>query len=499
MISTLEAIYSATLHNGIRKSKFKNSRIQSLFTSNEAGRGAIFAYRSKAHMVEGIGLVITSEEALSENNNRFTHWTPNVYRYGTYADKAHKFTKGHSEDNLHQINTFYVDIDTLNPNFDYGEIILASHEIGFMPTMIVKTPHGYQAFYVLKKPAFVTKKSNFKVINVAKMISNNLRSKLATDYDFPVDLKANHFGITRIPTEENVVFFEPEYRYDFKQWIDWSMRVDSDRKNEVKNVFVLPSNQDFRQVDEPWFNLLMHSTKIRGEKGVYGRNNVVFTLSLAYFSSGYGMDECELAMLEFNDRLGYPLADRELMKTIRSAYSGKYQAAKRSKVVELCHEWVDTNLSDEQLFNKKRGWWKFKKDRAVRKYSHTEEWAEDLLKYLNEQTYTYRPYIVSTKREIREALKIPARSFDKVLKQLKEKNKIYFRVRPGRNGGISLASVHGLMRTIIRVKKEVQEAYLNALSDAFGLERTLIQETLQQLIETNEVAIQTNLFELDTG
>lgn len=50
-------------------------------------------------------------------------------------------------------------------------------------------------------------------------------------------------------------------------------------------------------------------------------------MSLAYFSSGYEIEECELAMLEFNDRLASPLTDRELTRIIRSAYSGKYQAA----------------------------------------------------------------------------------------------------------------------------------------------------------------------------
>ncbi len=235
------------------------------------------------------------------------------------------------------------------------------------------------------------------------MISNNLRKTLAKD--FPVDVNANHFGITRMPNEDNTLFFEPQYRYSFADWINWSMRVDADKAATYRNVFELPSNQDFRQVDEPWFRLLMRSEKIKGEKGRYGRNNVIFTLSLAYFSSGYEIEECELAMLEFNDRLAYPLTDRELTRIIRSAYSGKYQAAHREKIILLCQEWIDENLSEEQLFNKKKGWWKFKKERKVRKYSHSHEWAQDLLAYLNQQSYTYKPYIVSTKKELREELK----------------------------------------------------------------------------------------------
>lgn len=497
MATSLDVIYSTTLQDGIRKFKYKNSHLKPISFKDQSGKGAIFAYRTKEHMIEGIGLVITSEEGIIENNNAFSHWTPNVFRYGTYADAGRMFTKGHSEDNLRQINTFFVDFDTLDPNFDYGEIILASHQLGFMPTMILRTPHGYQAFYVLDKPVYVTKKSNFKVINVAKMISNNLRKALAKE--FPVDANANHFGITRMPSADNLLFFEPEYRYGFKEWINWSMTFDADNKPDFKKVFELPSNQDFRQVDEPWFKMLIRSGKIQGEKGIYGRNNVIFTLSLAYFSSGYEIEECELSMLEFNDRLKSPLTDRELTRIIRSAYSGKYQAAHREKILVLCQGWVDASLSEEQLFNKKRGWWKFKKDRKVRKYSHSHEWAADLLAYLNEQSYTYKPYIVSTKKELRETLKIPERSLDKVLKQLKNENKIYFRIRTGRNGGITLASVHGLMRTIIRVKKEVQEAYFSAISEAFGLKGSISQDTLKQFLKPRKAAIQTELFELDIG
>ena len=57
-------------------------------SSQETGKkGASVAYRSKERMVHGRGVVLTSEEAIQENQDAFTHWTPNVYRYGTYADE----------------------------------------------------------------------------------------------------------------------------------------------------------------------------------------------------------------------------------------------------------------------------------------------------------------------------------------------------------------------------------------------------------------------------
>ncbi|MGX7330013.1 primase C-terminal domain-containing protein, partial [Enterococcus bulliens] len=98
-----------------------------------------------------------------------------------------------------------------------------------------------------------------------------------------------------------------------------------------------------------------------------------------------------------------------------------------------------------------------------------------------------------------ERLEIPKRSLDKVLKQLREENKIHFRVRAGRNGGIILASIHGLMRSVIQLKKERRGAYFAAISEAFGKEYTFVQTALKRLIDPNKIGVQTDLFMIDTG
>lgn len=93
-------VVETVLHDGLLKYKFKNSKIRSITTKPGKSKGAIFAYRSKKSMIGGRGVVLTSEEAIHENQDTFTHWTPNVYRYGTYADENRSYTKGHSENNL---------------------------------------------------------------------------------------------------------------------------------------------------------------------------------------------------------------------------------------------------------------------------------------------------------------------------------------------------------------------------------------------------------------
>ncbi|EIQ7138211.1 hypothetical protein OPL79_002117 [Enterococcus faecalis] len=81
----LISVYPAVLKDGVRKYKYKNSKFKPV-GSSEGNKGAIFGYRSKDLMIQGRGVVITSEEALGENEDQFTHWTPNVFSYGTYTN-----------------------------------------------------------------------------------------------------------------------------------------------------------------------------------------------------------------------------------------------------------------------------------------------------------------------------------------------------------------------------------------------------------------------------
>ncbi|MFY0521560.1 hypothetical protein ACOMCU_27670 [Lysinibacillus sp. UGB7] len=47
--------------------------------------GVIFAVRNKGYFTEnGVkGFIITSKNALFQQANYITHWTPNVYRFGS--------------------------------------------------------------------------------------------------------------------------------------------------------------------------------------------------------------------------------------------------------------------------------------------------------------------------------------------------------------------------------------------------------------------------------
>ncbi|HEL0231608.1 TPA: primase C-terminal domain-containing protein [Streptococcus equi subsp. zooepidemicus] len=495
----LTNIYSLILQDGLRNYKFKNSHLKPVSSADEEKRGSIFAYRSKANMVKARGLVLTSLEAILENQDNFTHWTPNVYCYGSYSDEKRQITRGHSEDNLRQINTFYIDFDitSLTEEMTSGDILTAAIDLGFMPTLILKSDKGYQAYFVLDKPAYVNANSQFRVVKVAKAISQNLRNYF--NQTLPVDMTCNHFGIARMPRTDNVEFFHAEYTYSFQEWLDWSMKQsDLPFPSKKPNLTVITGTEGVKQIDEPWYGLLMREANIKGAKALMGRNNVLFTLALANFSSGVSQADCENVLADFNEHLAEPLTQDEFFKVIASAYSGKYEAASRDFVILLCKAWVNENLKASDLFVKQR-WYKFKKKRSERKHSHLHEWKADVMAYLEGFYQSEDPFVQTTKKTLREALNIPERSLDKVLKALKADNKIFFVVKSGRGGGIRLASVKAIVLSLIQVKKERQEAYFGNIAvffeESLGFTKSVIERVRNGLKQTKQVS----LFEVDIG
>lgn len=493
------SIYSLILKDGLRQTKFKNSHLKLVSSADEGKRGAIFAYRSKANMIKARGIVLTSQEAILENQDRFTHWTPNVYRFGAYSDDKRRVTRGHSEDNLRQINTFYIDFDITSSaeEMTSGDILTAAIDLGFMPTLILKSDKGYQTYFVLDKPAYVTTHSQFRVVKVAKAISQNLRNYFAKT--LPVDVTCNHFGIARMPRTDNIEFYHADYTYSFQEWLDWSMKQsDLPFPSKKSNLTVISGSEGVKQVDEPWYGLLLKEANIKGAKALMGRNNVLFTLALANFSSGVSQSDCETVLADFNEHLAEPLSQDEFLKVTRSAYSGKYEAASRDFIILLCKSWVNENLKASELFIKQK-WYKFKKKRADRKHSHLHEWKTDIMAYLEGYFQSEDPFIQTTKKVIREELNIPDRSLDKVLKALKADHKIFFVVKSGRGGGIRLASVKAIILSLIQVKKERQEAYFANIAAFFEESLGFTQKVIEGVKNGLKQARQLSLFEIDIG
>ncbi|MGT2755520.1 primase C-terminal domain-containing protein [Streptococcus ovis] len=495
----LNNVYRLILKEGLRNYKFRNSHLKPVPSTEEGNRGAIFAYRSKANMIKARGLVLTSMEAIMENQDRFTHWTPNAYRFGTYSDEKRQITRGHTEENLRQISTFYIDFDMTSSadEITSGDILTTAIDLGFMPTLILKSERGYQAYFVLEEPAYVTTHSQFRVVKVAKAISQNLRNYFGQH--LPVDMTCNHFGIARMPRTDNVEFFHAEYTYSFQEWLDWSMKQSElPFPSKRPNLTVISGTEGIKQIDEPWYRLLLREANIKGSKALMGRNNVLFTLALANFSSGVSQSDCESVLAEFNGYLAEPLSQKEFSKIIASAYSGKYEAASRDFVLLLCKAWVNEHLKASDLFVKQR-WYKFKKQRSERKNSHFSEWEADITAYIMERTTKDQTAFKVTQKELKEKLGIASSSLKIVLHRLADKHKIFLQMKKGRGGGIVLASVRTVLLSIIEKSKEAKEAYFASLASFLELPGQIIKETIQRAQEGLKHGLQGQLFEEDVG
>lgn len=483
----LKQLYQVVLNDGLMKRKYINSKIIKL-SEHEAFKGSVFVFTSKEKMSNAQGIVMTSFEAIDDIKAKITHWTPNIYQYGEYTDSRKLYVKGHQESNLKKINTFYLDIDS--EKITHEDILLIClDELGLMPTMILKTTRGYQVYFVLESPAYVTDKSDYRVIEVAKMISQNLRY-FFLNHNIPVDLMCNHFGIARFPTDNNVVYFNHQAKYDFNRWLTWSKKQENQSYQKPKQQFGV--YQYVKQTEEKWFSLLLNQSHFKGKKGLMGRNNTIFTLALAHYSSNESKETCEDVLTDFNNRLKEPVSPKEFNKIIDSAYSGEYLGAGKEYIYNLCREWVDDTLTNKDLFTYQK-WHKYARPRHERTNVHFHEWAVDVMDYLQSLDNTY---VETTKQQICDAIGISPRSLGHVLKRMAETNVILYSAKSGRTGGIKLALTQRVYARIITLSKEKKEAYIERLIDFMAIPSTEMVAKLEGLTaETRQV----NLFDIDIG
>lgn len=425
-------------------------------------KGAVFMVRDKAHFNEyGVkGYIVTSLETLLNDVNKVTHWTPNVY--GTYTkSEDKKYIRGFEERNLVQINTFVVDIDTKIHSLQDILMTCIDESIG-APTFVIETTRGYQLYFVLDKPSFISNKNNFMNLTIAKRISENIKRSLA---NVDADFFCNDFGFFRMPTDANIVHSNVEQTYSFASLMDWSMRQDD---NEGRKLFVIhtKSGDKFECASrQEWFAALLNATDIKGSKGRIGRNNAMFTIALTLMSEGKEQAYTQDVLDEYNSRLIHPLKNGVVAAIIRSAYSGKYKGAQKEYIEHLLAEYAPNSLSDGQKVKLAPShWYKHKKEREDRERVHLSEWEEDFVQYIqNGKNGMTRPFIWQTQKEWCEALKIPSSTFNKLLN---ESTKIV-RKATGRGRGAStgLTTVALLVRYALETISSIKANYKNAVKN----------------------------------
>lgn len=411
-------LFDTLLHQGISTYKAKHSkaslpaRVEAQKSEKVTRQGAVFVVRQKADFTaNGVkGYIITSKETLIEDASTLTHFTPNVYRTFGYTDDTRRYIHGFEERNLQQINTFVVDIDT--KKYDVQQLLLTcmDESIG-LPTLIVASDRGYQLYFALDTPFFISNKENFRGLKVAKRISDNLKRSLQ---DVEADLFCNDFGFFRLPTPQNIVYKDFDNQYSIASLIQWSMRQDD---NTQRPLFVVPTKKHTQTVlHTEWFDALVHTVNIKGNKGILGRNNTLFTLALICYAEGWDLERTENFLDEFNSRLHEPLNGPDLYAILQSAYSGKYSGPSKEYVEAILTLHVKNGSQYHVSFGS-RAWYKFKKERADRTRSHYEEWEADIIKYITAEKVSSEPFIWRTQKELCAVLGMAQSTLNEVLKR----------------------------------------------------------------------------------
>lgn len=480
----LTILFDLILHEGLMKYKKIGSRASLPNRLNEdkpnlrSKKGIVFVTRSKEdlHSSPGVkGYIISSKESVIEDCDTLSHWTPNVFNYGTYTNAHRKYIKGHVETNLQQINTFVVDIDSKDQAST--EILTAAldQSIG-APTLILETPKGFQVYFVLDKPLFISNKNEFRGLKVAKRISENIKKSLAKVLH-GVDVSCNDFGFFRIPKEENIRWFSKELTFDFGSLIEWSRRQDDDHG---RSLFVVHEQKSIHDVtQEEWFQQLLAARHVKGQAGQIGRDNLLFTLALACYSAGKDEGETFNLLDEVNSSLYAPLKHSEVRKIIVSVYKGRFKGPHSSYIQQLIEEW---GSGKEVTIRSSNGWHKFKKARKDRKRSHYDEWETDILAFINEQTSSSTPVFWSTQNQLCEQIGISRSTFNEVVKK---STKIMMKTHgKGCRAQTGLTSVSVLLQCALDYNQTKRATYYTSVKlMAVEKDNVIALQLLQEIIE----------------
>ena len=463
----LQQVYDVLLHEGLTTYKTKHShaslpkRIEAEKNDTRHKKGAVFVVRSKADFqTTGVkGYIVTSKETLLEDATGLSHFTPNVYRQYGYADEARRMVRGFEERNLLQINTFVVDIDTKKHTVQDIVLTCMDQSIG-LPTLIVASDRGYQVYFALQQPLFISNKNDFRGLAVAKRIANNLKRSLQ---DVDADLFCNDFGFFRLPKASNIVFAQLQHTYSMAQFINWSSRCDD---NIERPLFVVPSKQFNASVmDSEWFQALIQTVDIKGKKGQIGRNNALFTLALACFSEEWDKSRTFDFLDEYNARLRYPLQGTALQSILNSAYSGKYKGPSK-EYIEALLDIHGPNGKDIPVHTGKPIWYKFKKEREDRTRSHYNEWEQDIIDYITAENNPSEPFIWRTQKELCEVIGIPQSTLNEVLKRSTKLVKTV--IGKGRNAKTGWTTVHLFIQHALKQLQETKAKYRHQLIQMLG-------------------------------
>lgn len=475
----LDEIIPFIAHGSLNKFKFNNSRanqqeinIEKASKSKNWKSARVAVSNSKESLVHGGDHIIASEESLIQYADKYTHWTPNPYNYLEIDSETNAINQ-RTKDNVKQINTFVFDIDE---NIKYNELVQkliscsfanSTHEL--LPNLYVKTPRGWHLYYVIDTP-FYAKRNSKKALMTAEKIHKSLAHALS-EY-LPIDKNCVSTGFFRMPNNSNVVNFKNEY-ISSEALKQWSMEYAKSNNIETSNFKVLRGRFNSSLTPE-WVDYLLNKADISSVGMGIGRNNVTFTLALYFKSIDKSMNDAIENIQAFNNRLNAPLSNREVYRTVKSAYEGKYSGASREHVESLLEAFSDDEVVYNNSFVSINGWYKFAKPREERTRSHYSEREEDLQAMLYEKTSKERVFLTGSTTNIAKTLDMARSTFNVVIKQAQSKDIVIKRtIGKGRNAEtfIALKSVYmERLFDLVQTIKESKQDFSNALRSLLDMD-----------------------------
>lgn len=447
---TIKKLYSILLKDGLHS--------QSIFYGVKDKADFSNIYRK--------GKIFNSTKLLLNAISGLSHFTPNTYK-GSPIKTAQNGLYGFTEQNLKQVNAFVVDIDNLS--YSLQDILLACLDFSIgAPTMVLRTPNGHQVYFVLDKPIHISKNRNYHSLNVAKRISLNLKESLES---VEADRYCNDVGFFRAPTISNIVWLQLDATFSPEDLMNWSIKKDDDLD---RSLYAQKSNQAHTSyLQSEALQHILGLQNIKGHEGQLGRNNSIFTIALACYADGLSQIEAAGILTKFNRQLNAPIKQNEVDASIRSAFSGRYSGPNKvylDEILALYSDYAATSTTGNS-------WYKFKKDRDDRKYSHFSEWESDIINYLDELEITESPYVELTQKQLCAIIGCQQSSLNAILKT--SKKIIKTTVGKGRAAITKWATIKRMAQfasQCVSNLKETKHRYTTAISGIVGYDNVnLIQ------------------------
>ena len=152
VVSAVEIMQFMT-HNSLLLYKKKGSRVSHDRVIAYEAKEKHNPYRKGWSLFHHLKMILLKERDMSslpmkrftKKDTSLSHWTPNTFRGGTYYNFQKRIIKGHTRDNLKQINVIGFDIDT--KEVDLYALYLGCEELGLpRPNLLLETPRGFQFF-----------------------------------------------------------------------------------------------------------------------------------------------------------------------------------------------------------------------------------------------------------------------------------------------------------------------------------------------------------------